>query len=62
MSERILEEPIELTDAELEVVSGGRMSAQGDLMEDLHESARAQFIEDLHFAAGIGPAKNGNLN
>jgi hypothetical protein len=38
MSKRILEEPIELTDAELEVVSGGAQSPTGDFHEDLHEN------------------------
>jgi hypothetical protein len=57
MSERFLEEPIELTDAELEVVSGGLQSANGAIQEDHHENFHAQANEDRH----PGPA-NGNTN
>jgi hypothetical protein len=45
MSERLLEEPIELTDAELEVVSGGEQSANGTLHEDANENFHAQLHE-----------------
>ena len=66
MTERFLEEPIELTDAELKVVSGGLQSPNGVLHEDGFfghgENPRAQANEDAHTAAGIGPAKNGNTN
>jgi bacteriocin-like protein len=34
MSERLLEEPIELTDAELDAVSGGIQSVNGWIHED----------------------------
>ena len=40
MSERFLEEPIELTDAELDSVSGG-MSARGTFEEEMHENSHA---------------------
>jgi hypothetical protein len=39
MRKRILEEPIELTDAELDVVSGGIQSVTGWIHEDNHEQS-----------------------
>jgi hypothetical protein len=52
MSKRLLEEPIELTDAELEVVSGGLMSANGDAHEEANENFHAQDNEDAHGHVG----------
>jgi hypothetical protein len=45
MRERILEEPIELTDAELDVISGG-MSARGEFEEETHENLQAHLHEN----------------
>jgi hypothetical protein len=42
MSERVLKEPIELNDAELEVVSGGLQSFNGFIHEEEHENFHAQ--------------------
>ena len=39
MSKRLLEEPIELTDAELEFVSGGLQSDTGEDHEEAHEQS-----------------------
>jgi hypothetical protein len=52
MSERFLEEPIELIDADLDVVSGGLQSANGNAHEDgligPGENFHAQNNEDIH--------------
>ena len=43
MSERFLEEPIELTDAELDAVAGGfGQSARGAFEEDMHENSEGK--------------------
>ena len=42
MDKRVLEEPIELTDAELEIVSGGLQSITGFIHEEEHENFHAR--------------------
>ena len=39
MAERILEEPIELIDADLDLVSGGTQSLNGAMHEEMHEQS-----------------------
>lgn len=47
MSKPLLKEPIELTDAELDFVSGGTQSLNGFLHEDANENFHAQDNEDV---------------
>jgi len=42
LSERVLKEPVELTDAELELVSGGLQSVTGFIHEEANESESAK--------------------
>ena len=45
VSERVLKEPVELTDDELELVSGGLQSLNGFHHEEANESASAKAHE-----------------
>jgi hypothetical protein len=47
MNECVLDEPIELTDAELELVSGGDQSQNGFVHEDANENFHAQNNENV---------------
>ena len=63
MTERFLEEPIELTDAELKVVSGEMQSLNGFLHEDgiigPGENFHAQLNEDVPNNGGHPREKGG---